>query len=91
MIRKINQLFESENIPNYKLCPESWIAFDDHTIDIVSSGSYYPNHVVFLGPKISFEPTRTSPVFLKKRIGIFKNQKHPKHRNLCFNVYLIFF
>ena len=63
IIRKIDQLFESENIPNYKLCPESWIAFDDHTIDIVSSGSYYPDHVVFLGPKISFEPTRTSPVF----------------------------
>lgn len=78
IIRKIDQLFESENIPNYKLCPESWIAFDDHTIDIVSSGSYYPDHVVFLGPKISFEPTRTSPVFLKKRIGIFIKSKASK-------------
>ena len=78
IIRKIDQLFETENIPNYKLCPESWIAFDDHTIDIVSSGSYYPDHVVFLGPKISFEPTRTSPVFLKKRIGIFIKSKASK-------------
>ena len=75
MIRKIDQLFKSENIPNYILSPESRIAFDDHTIDIVSSGSYYPNHVVFLGPKISFEPTRKSPVFLKKRIGIFLKSK----------------
>ena len=78
IIRKIDQLFESENIPNYKLCPESWIAFDDHTIDIVSSGSYYPDHVVFLGPKISFEPTKTSPVFLKKRTGIFIKSKATK-------------
>ena len=78
IIRKIDQLFESENIPNYKLCPESWIAFDDHTIDIVSSGSYYPDHVVFLGPKISFEPTKTSPFFLKKRIGIFIKSKASK-------------
>ena len=75
MIRKIDQLFKSENIPNYILSPESRIAFNDHTIDIVSSSSYYPDHVIFLGPKISFEPTRTSPVFLKKRIGIFLKSK----------------
>ena len=78
MIRKIDQLFKSENIPNYTLSPESWIGFDDHTIDIVSSGSYYPDRVIFLGPKISFETTRTSPVFLKKRIGIFIKSKASK-------------
>ncbi len=75
MIRKIDQLFKSENIPNYILSPESWIAFNDHTIDIVSSSSYYPDHVIFLGPKITFEPTRTSPFFSKKRIGIFIKSK----------------
>ena len=47
MIRKIDQLFKSENIPNYILSPESWIAFNDHTIDIVSSSSYYPDNVIF--------------------------------------------
>lgn len=45
---------------------------------MISSGSYYPDHVVFLGPKLSFEPTRTSPVFLKKRIGIFIKSKASK-------------
>ena len=63
MIRKIDQLFKSENIPNYILSPKSRIAFNDHTIDIVSSSSYYTDHVIFLGPKITFEPTRTSPFF----------------------------
>ncbi len=47
MIRKIDQLFKSENIPNYILSPESRIAFNDHTIDIVSSSSYYPDNVIF--------------------------------------------
>ena len=75
MIRKIDQLFKSENIPNYILSPESLIAFNDNTIDIVSSSSYYPDHVIFLGPKITFGPARTSPVFLKKRIGIFLKSK----------------
>ncbi|MEM9106245.1 MAG: class II aldolase/adducin family protein [Pseudomonadota bacterium] len=29
---------------------ESWIAFDRRTRDLVAAGSYYPDHVVFLGP-----------------------------------------
>jgi rhamnose utilization protein RhaD (predicted bifunctional aldolase and dehydrogenase) len=32
--------------------PESWMAFDRRICDLALSGSYYPDHVVFLGPAL---------------------------------------
>ena len=48
-----------------------WIAGDKHAYELATSGSYYPDHVVFLGPAL---PTQdhggNPPAILLKRKGI---------------------
>jgi len=51
--------------------PESWIARDDVAAGLAQAGSYYPDHVVFLGPAL---PTRdtdaTPPAILVEGVGV---------------------
>lgn len=41
--------------------PESWMAQDDRAADLAISGSYYPDHVVFLGPALPVKDNDAAP------------------------------
>lgn len=50
---------------------ESWMALNDRVCSLIQSGSYYPDHVVFLGSGIRRKDTNeASPVFLEPDVGI---------------------
>ena len=49
---------------------ESWLAQDADVEELVTSGSYYPDHVVFLGPGIPREPDFEFPSFISRGIGV---------------------
>lgn len=36
----------------FERLPESWMAFDARATEMATAGSYYPDHVVFLGPAL---------------------------------------
>ena len=36
----------------FERLPESWIAYDTRACELAGAGSYYPDHVVFLGPAL---------------------------------------
>lgn len=47
--------FETPELPaaeGFAWAPESWMALDDRANALAVSGSYYPDHVVFLGPAL---------------------------------------
>lgn len=55
----------------YDWAAESWIAFDDRAAPIVRKGSYYPDHVVFLGPALpNGEADSQRPAVLIERQGV---------------------
>lgn len=43
---------------------EGWMARDPRACEIARSGSYYPDHVVFLGPGLPVEPASSRPAAL---------------------------
>ena len=51
-------LAEGDTLPQtdapdgFSWAPESWAAHHDHMISRATAGSYYPDHVVFLGPAL---------------------------------------
>jgi rhamnose utilization protein RhaD (predicted bifunctional aldolase and dehydrogenase) len=50
---------------------ENWLAQDGQALARVTAGSYYPDHVVFLGPALPTEETATAPpVILGPGVGI---------------------
>ncbi|MEL6645428.1 MAG: class II aldolase/adducin family protein [Pseudomonadota bacterium] len=50
---------------------ESWIARDDRAADLAVSGSYYPDHVVFLGPALPAADTPANPpAILIEGVGV---------------------
>lgn len=55
----------------FSWAPQSWIAQDPRTADLAVGGSYYPDHVVFLGPAL---PTKdhdaAPPAIVVKSKGI---------------------
>lgn len=40
---------------------ESWLAQDDRAADLAINGTYYPDHVVFLGPALPLRDTKANP------------------------------
>lgn len=51
---------------------ESWMAFDDRISDLALSGSYYPDHVVFLGPALpKADHEGTPPAILIPDEGVY--------------------
>ena len=49
----------------------SWIAQKPHTFELVVKGSYYPDHVVFLGPALpSHDHAGSPPVIIKEGEGV---------------------
>ena len=51
--------------------PESWIATDPRAAGLAQSGSYYPDHVVFLGPALPVgDHGGAPPAYLVDRTGI---------------------
>ncbi|NSX53532.1 class II aldolase/adducin family protein [Parasulfitobacter algicola] len=51
---------------------ESWMAFDARITNFVLSGSYYPDHVVFLGPALpENDHNGQPPVFLVQGEGVY--------------------
>lgn len=50
---------------------ESWLAKNSDTADLIVAGSYYPDHVVFLGPALpQGDHDGTPPVIVQKGVGI---------------------
>lgn len=45
----------------------SWLATDDTITDLVLSGTYYPDHVVFLGPALPIQNHEGNPPAILKR------------------------
>lgn len=49
---------------------ESWIATDAHACALAAAGSYYPDHVVFLGPGLPPDDDGTAPAILRAGQGV---------------------
>jgi rhamnose utilization protein RhaD (predicted bifunctional aldolase and dehydrogenase) len=50
---------------------EGWLAQDEATADLIVAGSYYPDHVVFLGPALpQGDHDGTPPAIVQKGVGI---------------------
>nr|WP_156788429.1 class II aldolase/adducin family protein [Roseobacter sp. CCS2] len=51
---------------------ESWIAHNPRICDLALSGSYYPDHVVFLGPALpTADHAENPPVIVKPEQGVY--------------------
>lgn len=51
--------------------PHSWLGIDKRASDYALNGTYYPDHVVFLGPALAQKDTREMPpAILKKGHGV---------------------
>lgn len=68
--------------PGFEWAPESWLARDDRARTLALSGSYYPDHVVFLGPALptaDFDGNRPAFVLpgqgVARRIGATSSQR----------------
>lgn len=61
---------------------ESWIAQDSRSADLAVNGSYYPDHVVFLGPALpATDHNGTPPVIMQKGTGILvRNNATPSQK-----------
>ncbi|MEM6971713.1 MAG: class II aldolase/adducin family protein [Pseudomonadota bacterium] len=50
---------------------ESWLALDDRATALVTGGSYYPDHVVFLGPTLAErDHDAAPPAILHRGVGV---------------------
>lgn len=50
------------------------LALDDRLFNLASGGSYYPDHVVFLGPALGDRPEPERPAWLHKGQGVMLRQ-----------------
>ena len=58
--------------PGFGLVSESWIAHDIRACELALAGSYYPDHVVFLGPALPKEDhDGNPPVILVPGVGVY--------------------
>ena len=59
-------------LEGYELSDVSWMAFDERAFAIASSGSYYPDHVVFLGPALpTSNNSENPPAIIIENQGVF--------------------
>lgn len=50
---------------------ESWIALDSHAVAVAKRGTYYPDHVVFLGPAMSIiDHAGKPPAVIHEKVGV---------------------
>ena len=47
-----------------------WLATDPRACELALAGSYYPDHVVFLGPALPTRPVDTSPAVLEPGVAV---------------------
>lgn len=61
----------SAAIDGFTWAAESWLAQDTRAADLIVSGSYYPDHVVFLGPALpKGDHDGAPPVIVEMGVGI---------------------
>lgn len=71
---------------------ESWIAKDAWATQLAVGGSYYPDHVVFLGPALPVAHTGDAPAVLHEGLGIaIRNGATPSQRAMlrCLSDFLL--
>lgn len=70
--RTLPQIGEGPEQEGFVRTAESWIAFDPRAADLALAGSYYPDHVVFLGAALPTGDTADSPpAFLSPENGVY--------------------
>ncbi|MEM6939336.1 MAG: class II aldolase/adducin family protein [Pseudomonadota bacterium] len=63
---------EGPERPGFERCRESWIAFDPAITALALGGSYYPDHVVFLGPALpEKDHAANPPAILEPGAGVY--------------------
>jgi rhamnose utilization protein RhaD (predicted bifunctional aldolase and dehydrogenase) len=63
---------EGPNYSGFERLPESWMAHDARTCQLALAGSYYPDHVVFLGPALpQTDHDGNPPVMLIPGKGVY--------------------
>ena len=56
----------------FERLPESWIAYDTRACELAGAGSYYPDHVVFLGPALpASDHDGSPPAILMAHEGLY--------------------
>ena len=66
----------------FEWTPESWMAQDDRAADLAISGSYYPDHVVFLGPALPLKDHDAAPpaILVKGKGMLLRDGATPAQR-----------
>ncbi len=63
---------DGPQMPGFERVSESWMAFDQRICDMARAGSYYPDHVVFLGPALpSTDNAGDPPALLVPDKGVY--------------------
>lgn len=70
--RHVNETATGPARPGFELLAESWIAHDGRACELALAGSYYPDHVVFLGPALpKADHDGNPPVILIPGEGVY--------------------
>ncbi len=63
---------DGPQMPGFERVAESWIAYDPRICELVQAGSYYPDHVVFLGPALpAADGAGDPPTLLVPHEGVY--------------------
>lgn len=63
---------DGPQLPGFERVVESWMAFDPRICGLARAGSYYPDHVVFLGPALpSADGAGAPPALLVPDEGVY--------------------
>ncbi len=66
--RELVATYSKEQLPaGFEWSDYGWLALDEPTAELVLSGTYYPDHVVFLGPGLPVEDHDGNPPAILKR------------------------
>lgn len=61
---------DADPAPGYEWAPESWLAQDEEVCEIVLAGTYYPDHIVFLGSALPQSTDTDRPAVLIPGQGV---------------------
>ncbi|MEM8978307.1 MAG: class II aldolase/adducin family protein [Pseudomonadota bacterium] len=61
---------EEPPLEGFAWAPYSWMAMEPRTASLVKQGSYYPDHVVFLGPGLPSQDNAANPPAILRDEGI---------------------
>lgn len=66
------ELVGGPDMPGFERLADSWMAYDPHVAQLALGGSYYPDHVVFLGPALpQTDHEGTPPAILVPGQGVY--------------------